>query len=195
MRDNPNMESFYEENAPQLSGQTPATTGGGGGGRTDAMATLKRPLTLDLNGKDLHPAKRLRFNNNNNTTSVISTPDLQMLKMLSPELEKIIMNGNPLATPTPSQNYPQKEVSLHYWLCPCLCRRSYRLSRSVLSPQSSVLSPFPPYLFRSVLPCPVANNNLSGNKRITDCRILSSPNWAHTQSYQKEVPNGSTSAR
>lgn len=101
MRDNPNMESFYEENAAQLSGQTPTITNGGG--------TMKRPLTLDL-GKDLHPAKRLRFNNN---TSVISTPDLQMLKMVSPELEKFIMNGgNPMATPTPGlNNYPQKEVS------------------------------------------------------------------------------------
>lgn len=101
MRDNPNMESFYEENA---AGQTPTISNGGGGG-----GTMKRPLTLDL-GKDLHPAKRLRFNNN---TSVISTPDLQMLKMVSPELEKFIMNGgNPMATPTPGlNNYPQKEVS------------------------------------------------------------------------------------
>lgn len=105
MRDNPNMESFYEENT-QLSGQTPLLTSGGA---LSNGATMKRPLTLDLNGKDLHPAKRLRFNNN---ASVISTPDLQMLKMVSPELEKFIMNGNPMATPTPGiTNYPQKEVS------------------------------------------------------------------------------------
>lgn len=99
------MESFYEENT-QLSGQTPLLTSGGA---LSNGATMKRPLTLDLNGKDLHPAKRLRFNNN---ASVISTPDLQMLKMVSPELEKFIMNGNPMATPTPGlTNYPQKEVS------------------------------------------------------------------------------------
>lgn len=115
MRDNPNnMESFYEENSAQLSGQTPIipTTGGGG-----SSVTLKRPLTLDLNGKDLQPAKRLRFNNNN--PSVISTPDLQMLKMVSPELEKFIMNGNPMATPTPGLNYPQKEVSYNRQLLQC----------------------------------------------------------------------------
>lgn len=113
MRDNPNnMESFYEENAAQLSGQTPTitttTTGGGGGGGV----SLKRPLTLELN-KDMHSAKRLRFNNNNNT-SVISTPDLQMLKMVSPELEKFILSTNPIATPTPSLSYPQKEVSFFF---------------------------------------------------------------------------------
>lgn len=112
MRDNPNnMESFYEENAAQLSGQTPIINASGNGLSTNGAA-MKRPLTLDLNAKELHPAKRLRFNNGVNTTSVISTPDLQMLKMLSPELEKIIMNGNPMATPTPGlTNYPQKEVS------------------------------------------------------------------------------------
>lgn len=105
MRDNPNMESFYEENSAELSGQTPTITNGGGGGGNGG--NMKRPLTLDL-GKDLHPAKRLRFNNN---TSVISTPDLQMLKMVSPELEKFIMNGNPMATPTPGLTYQPKEVS------------------------------------------------------------------------------------
>uniref|UniRef100_A0A1B0D7W3 Jun-like transcription factor domain-containing protein n=1 Tax=Phlebotomus papatasi TaxID=29031 RepID=A0A1B0D7W3_PHLPP len=96
MRDNPNnMESFYEENAQFTT--TPATTTGG---------SLKRPFTLDLNSKDT--PKRLRFNQSVNTTSVISSPDLQMLKMASPELEKFIMSNNTLQTPTPSLVFPQK---------------------------------------------------------------------------------------
>ncbi|GAB0091951.1 transcription factor AP-1 [Sergentomyia squamirostris] len=91
MRDNPNnMESFYEENAQFTT--SPATTTGG---------SLKRPFTLDLNGSKDQP-KRLRFNQSVNTTSVISSPDLQMLKMASPELEKFIMSNNPIQTPTPS---------------------------------------------------------------------------------------------
>lgn len=106
MRDNhSNMESFYEENA-QFSGQAPTitTTAGGGG--------LKRPLTLDLNAKE-QPLKRQRYNNSVNTASVISSPDLQMLKMASPELEKFIMNGSSMQTPTPSLIYPQKVLKLH----------------------------------------------------------------------------------
>ncbi|XP_059612455.1 transcription factor Jra [Phlebotomus argentipes] len=97
MRDNPNnMESFYEENAQFTT--TPATTTGG---------SLKRPFTLDLNGSKDQP-KRQRFNQSVNTTSVISSPDLQMLKMASPELEKFIMSNNTLQTPTPSLVFPQK---------------------------------------------------------------------------------------
>uniref|UniRef100_A0A1L8DH85 Putative transcriptional activator of the jun family n=1 Tax=Nyssomyia neivai TaxID=330878 RepID=A0A1L8DH85_9DIPT len=97
MRDNPNnMESFYEENAQFTT--TPVTTAGG---------TLKRPFTLDLNGSKDQP-KRQRFNQSVNTTSVISSPDLQMLKLASPELEKIIMSNNSLQTPTPSLVFPQK---------------------------------------------------------------------------------------
>lgn len=106
MRDNQNnTESFYEENSTQLSGHTP-TIGGANSG------IMKRPLTLDLS-KDLHPAKRLRFNNSGNNASGLTTPDLQLLKMVSPELEKFMMNGTPIgATPTPGlTNYPQKEVS------------------------------------------------------------------------------------
>lgn len=114
MRDVHNMESsFYEENSSQLSlsDQTPTIlTTASTGNDNSSTTTMKRPLTLDLS-KDLHPTKRIRFTNN---PSVISTPDLQMLKMVSPELEKFIMNSNPMATPTPGQQYPQKQVSLYF---------------------------------------------------------------------------------
>lgn len=88
MRDNPNnnMDSLYDEESAQFTTNSP---------------NLKRPLTLDLNGKSQAP-KRPRFNTSLNPVSVLSSPDLQMLKMASPELEKFIMSTNPMQTPTPS---------------------------------------------------------------------------------------------
>lgn len=129
MRDNPNMESFYVENAAHLSGQAPiivtTTTsghhmlhqqgGGVGGGMHGPSNGLKRPLTLDLNGKDLSNGqqptpKRFRFNTSvNGGASVISTPDVELLKLASPELNKYL-NGSSLQTPTPNVMFP-KNVS------------------------------------------------------------------------------------
>jgi transcription factor AP-1 len=93
MRDNPNnnMESFYDEENATFSSQN----------------NLKRPLTLDLNGK-LQTTKRQRYNPSGNTVSVLNSPDLQMLKLASPELEKFIMANNTIQTPTPSLVYPTK---------------------------------------------------------------------------------------
>lgn len=92
MRDNPNnMDSFYEEENATFSSQN----------------SLKRPLTLDLNGKQ-QTTKRSRFNPSGNTVSLLNTPDLQLLKMASPELEKFIMANSSLQTPTPSLVYPTK---------------------------------------------------------------------------------------
>lgn len=94
MRDNPNnMESFYDEENATFSSQN----------------NLKRPLTLDLNGKS-QTAKRQRFNPSVNSVSVLNSPDLQMLKLASPELEKFIMANNTLQTPTPSLVYPTKVI-------------------------------------------------------------------------------------
>lgn len=91
MRDNPNnMESLYDEQSAKFASEQP---------------NLKRPLTLDLNGK-AQMSKRPRFNPSVNSVSVLSSPDMQLLKLASPELEKIIMANN-LQTPTPSM-YPQK---------------------------------------------------------------------------------------
>jgi Jun-like transcription factor len=79
---NNNMDSFYEENA-QFTGNN----------------SLKRPLTLDLNNPK-NP-KRQRFNQSVTAAPVLSSPDLHMLKLASPELEKIILNAANLPTPTP----------------------------------------------------------------------------------------------
>lgn len=96
---NNTMESFYEDNNAQF---LPATTtaavtvappGPGNG--------LKRPATLELNlgpGK----ARKTRYNTSVTMPSVLPSPDLQMLKMVSPELEKIISTNATLPTPTPS---------------------------------------------------------------------------------------------
>lgn len=93
MRDNTNnnMESFYEENA-----QFNSTT----------HNSMKRPLTLDFNAKT---TKRQRFNQSLSATPVLSSPDLHMLKMASPDLEKFIINNtSTLQTPTPSLVFPTK---------------------------------------------------------------------------------------
>lgn len=106
MRDNPNnnMDSLYDEENAQFTANPP---------------NLKRPLTLDLNGKSQGP-KRPRFNSSLNPVSVLSSPDLQMLKMASPELEKFIMSTNPMQTPTPSMFQKVPHRSAHpttYFSC------------------------------------------------------------------------------
>ncbi|GAB6026324.1 hypothetical protein CHUAL_012530 [Chamberlinius hualienensis] len=63
----------------------------------ERMKNLKKSMTLDL---DAPSAKRQKF------SCILSTPDLNMLKLGSPELEKLIMQqGSHLtATPTPTQS-------------------------------------------------------------------------------------------
>lgn len=96
------MDSFYEEGTPQFN----AVQQNG----------LKRPLTLDLNGSK-QQVKKQRFNQSVTTPAVLSTPDLQMLKMATPELEKFIIG---LPTPTPIQAYPtNNKVSIDCILSVC----------------------------------------------------------------------------
>ncbi|GFT11800.1 transcription factor AP-1 [Nephila pilipes] len=67
--------------------------------------SLKRPVTLNLDSPD-SAAKKQRF------ASILTSPDLQMLKLASPELEKfIISNGNITTTPTPTQFLFSKNVT------------------------------------------------------------------------------------
>ncbi|XP_052896454.1 transcription factor Jra [Anopheles moucheti] len=92
---NNTMESFYEDNNAQFVPSTTngVTTGNGNG--------LKRPATLELNlapGK----ARKTRYNTSVTMPSVLPSPDMQMLKLVSPELEKIISTNATLPTPTPS---------------------------------------------------------------------------------------------
>ncbi|EAA10749.4 AGAP006386-PB [Anopheles gambiae str. PEST] len=104
---NNTMESFYEDaNAQFLPATTNGGGGGGGGGGVVVVTTgngngLKRPATLELNlgpGK----ARKTRYNTSITMPSVLPSPDLQMLKLVSPELEKIISTNATLPTPTPS---------------------------------------------------------------------------------------------
>lgn len=61
--------------------------------------TMKRPssLQIDLNKKFVHLGAG---------TAVLSTPDLNMCKLGSPELESFILNTDTLQTPTPSLQPP-----------------------------------------------------------------------------------------
>lgn len=97
---NNNMESFYEDSTPQYvpaTSQAPASATGNG---------LKRPATLELNpGK----SRKARFNASVTAPPVLTSPDLQVLKLVSPELEKIIINNATMPTPTPTSIlYPTK---------------------------------------------------------------------------------------
>lgn len=66
------------------------------------MNQMKRNLTLDLN-TNKNQAKKMRFNPAVTAAPVLSSPDLNMLKLASPELEKlIIQNGLVTSTPTPT---------------------------------------------------------------------------------------------
>lgn len=63
---------------------------------------LKRSMTLDLNRV---PAKKPKFNAAVTAAPVLSSPDLNMLKLGSPELEKLIIaqqNGLVTTIPTPT---------------------------------------------------------------------------------------------
>lgn len=102
MRNNINnnsMESFYEDSNGQYvpaTSQAPPNTRNG----------LKRPATLELNpGK----SRKARYNASVTAPPVLTSPDMQVLKLVSPELEKIIINNAALPTPTPSSIlYPTK---------------------------------------------------------------------------------------
>ncbi|XP_055610735.1 transcription factor Jra isoform X2 [Uranotaenia lowii] len=102
---NTNMESFYEDSNGQYvpaTNQTLTTTNPAGN-------SLKRPATLELNpGK----SRKARFNASVTAPPVLTSPDLQVLKLVSPELEKIITNNATLPTPTPSSLlYPIKATT------------------------------------------------------------------------------------
>lgn len=62
---------------------------------------MKRPLTLDLNKKP----------SNNNGPPILSTPDVNLCKLGSPELENYILNTDTLQTPTPSAIFPSAKVT------------------------------------------------------------------------------------
>lgn len=65
------------------------------GGRNSGKS-LKRPVTLDLDSPNT-ASKKSRFN------AILTSPDLNMLKLRTPELEKFIIANCGITTPTPTQ--------------------------------------------------------------------------------------------
>jgi len=59
-----------------------------------AVKRLKRNMTLDFNGGVSAKAKK--------TSAILQSPDLHMLKLASPELEKMIIQANGMVTTTPT---------------------------------------------------------------------------------------------
>lgn len=102
--DAPTVTISLKSSTP-LPPATVATVASAAGGASN----MKRPLTLDLNAKPTLSggAKRQRFNTSVAPVSVLNSPDLQMLNLASPELEKFMTASN-LQTPTPSLVYPQR---------------------------------------------------------------------------------------
>lgn len=94
--------SFYEDSNGQY---VPVSTQA----QINAGNNLKRPATLELNA---NKSRKARFNASVTAPPVITSPDLQVLKLVSPELEKIITNSAALPTPTPSSIlYPGKATT------------------------------------------------------------------------------------
>lgn len=107
-----NMESsFYEDSNGQY---VPVTTQA----QTSAGNSLKRPATLELNASK---SRKARFNASVTAPPVITSPDLQVLKLVSPELEKIIINSAALPTPTPSSILYPTKVSTGKHTVPSKC--------------------------------------------------------------------------
>ncbi|KAG8195448.1 hypothetical protein JTE90_013900 [Oedothorax gibbosus] len=74
--------------------------------KSDGKSSLKRPATLDLDSPDTLSKKQQRLCN------ILTSPDLHMLKLASPELERfIISNGNITTTPTPTNFLFSKNVT------------------------------------------------------------------------------------
>lgn len=83
---------------------------------------MKRPLTLDLNKK---------IPTHSGGPPILSTPDVNLCKLGSPELENYILNTDTLQTPTPSGIFPTTaKVGNH--TTSILCRDSLNFSSSLI---------------------------------------------------------------
>lgn len=72
-------------------------------------ANNRLSMTLDLNSPI--PQKRTRLLKNQTKADLLSSPDVQKLKLASPDLERFITNQHSLVTPT--QVFFPKDVS--FW--------------------------------------------------------------------------------
>lgn len=72
----------------------------------DSVKMLKRNMTLDFNGSQLTKKQKLMG-------GLLNSPDLNLLKLGSPELERMIIqqNGMVTTTPTPTQFIYPKNVT------------------------------------------------------------------------------------
>lgn len=97
-RNSSNMESFYEENGQQFVATTTPSQ--------RVSGNMKRPISLDLNlaTNNNKPTanKKQRCNQLSIPQAILNSPDLNMLKWGTPDLEKYILSSDPLQTPTPS---------------------------------------------------------------------------------------------
>lgn len=104
---NNNMDTFYEDNSQYIATTTT---------QSQSTNNLKRPLSLDLNAaanNNKQQAKKQRFNQSIAVPPVLNSPDLNMLNMNTPELEKyIIKNASTLQTPTPSLMYAANPIKV-----------------------------------------------------------------------------------
>merc|ERR1711951_311993 len=83
-------DSFELKETNNMEGKMQPPAGAGGKKRQN--------LTLDLNSAS---AKK------NKVQNLLTSPDVQMLKLTSPELEKFLSQNPTLATPTPSGFFPK----------------------------------------------------------------------------------------
>lgn len=126
------MDAFYEENGQQFVATTqPSNTAAQRAGNN-----LKRPISLDLNlainNNNKGPAgnKKLRLNQSVIPPAILNSPDLNMLKWGTPDLEKYILSSDPLQTPTPSLIFAANPIgapkvsTITYFTCGSKCKRS-----------------------------------------------------------------------
>lgn len=106
---NNNMDTFYEDNSQYIATTT---------AQSQSTNNLKRPLSLDLNAatnNNKQQAKKQRIHQSVVVPPVLNSPDINMLNMNTPELEKyIIKNASTLQTPTPSLMYTANPIKV--WL-------------------------------------------------------------------------------
>lgn len=77
----------------------------------ESLTQMKRKLTLDLN----RPSKKQRAGVSGNFNPLLTSPDLNQLKLASPELERLIIQGPTIlgnSFPTPSQFMFPKSTTL-----------------------------------------------------------------------------------
>lgn len=99
---NNNMEPFYDGQYVPTTAQSRSVTN-----------NLKRPISLDL---DLATSNKQTGKKQRNQSvipqAILGSPELNMLKWGTPDLEKFIMSSDPLQTPTPSLVFAANQIKV-----------------------------------------------------------------------------------